>query len=220
MIHTGIDSPERLDLDRASALRKEWAPDGAGPLVVTLARLSYEKGVDTLIDAAAILRSSHPYARFVVVGEGSDRAELEARISAGGLAGIVKLVGFRDDVWPALAAADVVCLPSKSEGMPNVLLEAMAVGKPIVATSVGGVPEAIESGENGLLAGPGDPQALAAEITRLADDSALAQRLGAAARRTMEARFRARDVVARYAEVYQRLLMQQGGKRASLATAG
>jgi glycosyltransferase involved in cell wall biosynthesis len=219
VIHTGIDPPQLVDLDRATALRNTWAPEGTGPLVLTLARLSYEKGVDTLIDAAAVLRNTHPRARFVVVGDGPDRAELEARISGNGLTGVVKLAGFCEDVWPALAAADVVCLPSKSEGMPNVLLEAMAVGKPIVATSVGGVPEAIASGENGLLAGPGDPLALAAAIARLADDSALAQRLGAAAKQTMEDRFRARDVVARYAELYQRLLTQQGGKRASLATA-
>jgi glycosyltransferase involved in cell wall biosynthesis len=93
----------------------------------------------------------------------------------------------------------------------------MATAKPIVATSVGGVPEAITSGQNGLLVGADDAKALAAGIGRLIDDRALGERLAAAARATMEARFRAGDVVGRYAEVYHRLLGQCRGKRDSLA---
>ncbi|HVP13574.1 MAG TPA: glycosyltransferase [Phycisphaerae bacterium] len=219
VIHTGIDAPETIDAGRAAGLREQWGGGAAGPFILTIARLTYEKGVDTLVDVASLLRHTHPNVRFIVLGEGPDRSALEAKIQASGLIGVVTLAGFCEEVWPALAAADIVCLPSKSEGMPNVLLEAMAVGKPIVATSVGGIPEAITSGQNGLLVEAGDPRALAKGIARLSDDKTLAQRLGVAAKRAVEARFRARDAVAQYAKVYERLLLQPGGKRAGAATA-
>jgi glycosyltransferase involved in cell wall biosynthesis len=219
VIHTGIDAPENIDPHRAAMQREQWGGAAAGPFILTIARLSYEKGVDTLIDAAAILRDRHPEIRFIVLGEGPDRGKLKARMDAAGLTGVVTLAGFCDDVWPSLAATDIVCLPSKSEGMPNVLLEAMAVGKPIVATGVGGVPEAITPAQNGLLVAPDDPRALAAGLARLLDDEALASRLGAAAKQTIEARFRARDAVSRYGEVYDRLSMQHKGRRANVVTA-
>jgi glycosyltransferase involved in cell wall biosynthesis len=219
VIHTGIDPPGAMESARVAALRAEWGVGAEAPLVVMVARLSYEKGVDALIDAAATLRRTHPHLRVVVVGEGADRAELETRSRDLGLGGVVTFAGFLEDVWTALAAADVVCLPSKSEGMPNALLEAMAIGRPTVATAVGGVPEAIVSEENGLLVEPDRPRQLAEAIARLIDDRALARRLGDAGRRTVEERFLARDVVARYGEFYRGLPSERGRKRVGVAAA-
>lgn len=196
---------------RAQALRASWSVPAGRPLVLTIARLSYEKGVDVLIDAAAELHEKLGDVRFVVVGDGSDRSALTERIRRHGLEGVVRLAGFVADVWPAIAAADVVCLPSKSEGMPNVLLEAMSAGKPIVASAVGGIPEAVESGRNGLLVPPNSPHDLAAGIARLVGDAAMARRVGEAARATIEQRFLAKDVVRRYEQLYRRLAA--GGRR-------
>ncbi len=205
VIHTGIDPPNNDDTSEVTALRQRWDIRGENPLVVTLSRLSYEKGIDTLIDAAGLLKETHPHVRIVVVGDGPDESMLWDRIRERGVESIVHLAGFHEDVWPALAAADCVCLPSKSEGMPNVLLEAMAMEKPIVATTVGGIPEAIVSEENGLLVPPEQPKALADALARVVGDAAFAQRIAGAGRRTMQERFHVRDVVARYAETYLRL---------------
>lgn len=204
VIHTGIEPPAIA----ASAPRVT-----SERTILTLARLSYEKGVDTLIDAAAIVHRTHSTARFVVVGDGPERRELEGRIRARGFDGIVRLVGFTDDVWPYLNACDVVAIPSKSEGMPNALLEAMAAGKPIVATTVGGIPEAIAHRENGLLVRPESPSELAAAIGELLDDASFAGRLGSNARRTVDERFHVRDIAARYMDLYDRLLTTTKGER-------
>lgn len=207
VIHTGIEPPAKADSSpRDGAIRERT--------ILTLARLSYEKGIDTLIDAAAVLHRTHPAARFIVVGDGPDRAELEGRIRARGLDGIVRLAGFTDDVWPNLNACDVVVIPSKSEGMPNALLEAMAAGKPIVATTVGGIPEAITHRENGLLVKPELPSELAAAIGDVLDDDAFAERLGSNARRTVDERFHVRDIAARYMDLYDRLLTTTKRERA------
>jgi glycosyltransferase involved in cell wall biosynthesis len=206
VIHTGIDPPPPVDPGRIDALRARWGLFPRHRLVLTLARLSYEKGVDVLVEAARLVRRTHPDVRFAVLGEGPDRPALEDRIRSANLDSVVRLAGFEADVWPAIWAAEVVCLPSKSEGMPNVLLEAMAAGKPIVASCVGGVPEAVESEINGLLVEPDEPASLAGAILRLVDDASLAQRLGKVARETAEARFSAKESVAAYARLYRRLL--------------
>jgi len=219
VIHTGIDPPAAVDPSRVAALKAEWGIGSDEALVVTVARLSYEKGVDTLIDAAAVLHKTHPQARVVVVGSGPDGGALESRVRHLGLDGVVRFAGFHDDVWPALEAADVVCLPSKSEGMPNVLLEAMSVGCPVVATAVGGMPEVITSGKNGLLVEPEAAQHLAEAICRLLDDHATARKLGEAAKRTVDQHFLARDVVARYGELYEGLLAPGRQKRVGVVTA-
>jgi len=199
----------------AQALRASWGVPPACPLILTIARLSYEKGVDDLIDAAAELHERLGDVRFVVVGDGPDRSALTERVQRHGLNGVVRLAGFVADVWPAIAAADVVCLPSKSEGMPNVLLEAMSAGKPIVASAVGGIPEAVASGRNGLLVPPNSPHDLAAGIARLVGDAALARRVGEAARATIEQRFLAKDVVQRYEQLYRRLAACGGRLRSA-----
>lgn len=211
VIRTGIEPPgDAPRAGAAGALRRAWGFPETAPVVLTLARLSYEKGVDDLIDAAAMLRATRPDARFVVLGDGPDRAALEARVAERGLSGVFALPGFAVDIWPALTAADVVCLPSKSEGLPNALLEAMAMSRPVVATAVGGMPEAIEHEVNGLLVPPGDAEALARALGRVLGDAALGARLGRAARGTVEERFLARDVAARYGELYERLFTRGG----------
>ncbi len=207
VIRTGIDPPDSINSAAVKRLREEWGcGDGREntPAVLTVARLSYEKGVDVLIDAAAELRDAA--VRFIVIGDGPQRGPLQRRIDDLGLAGRVRLAGYCNDVWPCLAAADVVAVPSLMEGMPNALLEAMALGRPIVATNVGGIPEAVESRVSGLLVPPADPNALAAGIRELLNDADLSRQLGRTAAAEVEKRFLARDVVAQYESWYESLI--------------
>ena len=208
IIHTGIDSPKTDYSAAGSDLRAAWRLEG-GPLILTIARLSYEKGVDTLIEAASQVYRTHPAARFVVLGEGPDRPILQKRIDQLGLSAVVRLAGFEPNVFPALAAANIVCIPSKSEGMPNVLLEAMAMRKPIIATDVGGIPEAIESEKNGLLVPSQQPDTLARGLARLLDEPETARRWADAAHETMASRFHAAKVARQYAALYRRLISER-----------
>jgi len=212
VIRTGIDPPPEPAAFQIAEARSALGVAEGDELVLAVARLSYEKGLETLIEAAALLRRRRPRLHLVVLGEGPQGGMLQKRITDLKLGGTVRLLGHVDDVWTALAAAEVFCLPSKSEGLPNALLEAMAMRCPIVATAVGGVPEAIVCGENGLLVPPADPVALAEATARLLEHRQVAKRLGQSARQTIERRFLARDVAARYASLYTALIRE--GKEA------
>lgn len=202
VIHTGVEMAPEINRGAVQAFRDRFGADDDVPLVLTVARLSYEKGIDTLLDAAERLKGDGARFRWVIVGDGRDRAAVESIIREADLHDCVQLAGFMSDVWPAMAAADVVCIPSKSEAFPVVMLEAMAVGKPIVATRVGGIPEAIHDDVNGLLVEPNAPEALADAVRSLLKDPGHAAMLGANARASVSERFDAAVVAQRYVEVY------------------
>src|SRR5206468_4171447 len=143
-----------------------------------------------LLRAAARLAASAARLRYVFCGDGGEAAAL-ARTATPLGAGVVELVGFRRDVAACLAAADIVALPSLREGLGVAALEAMAAGRPVVASRVGGLAEAVVHAETGLLVPPGDPTALAAALARLAGDPELRARLGAAGRERVLARYTA-----------------------------
>jgi glycosyltransferase involved in cell wall biosynthesis len=157
--------------------------------VLMVANLRPEKGHDTLIDAAAVLLRRFPDATFTMVGGGPERERLMAYASRRGVAGAFAWLGHRDNVAAIAARSDIFVLPSRTEAFPNALLEAMATGLPCVATRVGGIPEIISDGHNGLMVRVGDPLDLAYALCRLMSDDTLSAQLGAAA---------ARDVAARY----------------------
>jgi len=169
-----------------------------------VSRLSREKGVDVLVEAFARIRRCTPDAELVLIGDGAQRAALEQQAADSGVAGHVQFLGTRDDVPALLATFDAYVLPSRTEGLPMALLEAMAAGLPVVATAVGGVPEVIVDGENGLLTGPEDPGALADAVVRLAGDDDLMRRLGAAARAAYEREYRLSVMVDRYETIMER----------------
>jgi glycosyltransferase involved in cell wall biosynthesis len=151
-------------------------------LAVTVANLRSEKGYDVLLEAARRIGGRGLPVHFVAAGQGDQAAALEERRHVLGLDDRLRFLGHRTDALALLTAADLVVLPSHQEGLPVVLMEATTVGATIVATSVGGVPQVITDGVNGLLVPPGDPDALANAVARLVDDPALADRLGRAAR--------------------------------------
>jgi glycosyltransferase involved in cell wall biosynthesis len=160
-----------------------------GPLVVSLGQLERIKGHHVLVEAWAHVRERHPTAHLVLVGDGPRRAALEARVRALGLARAVTFAGYRSPATPWLAAADVLVQPSLTEGMPNAVLEAMGLGRPVVASAVGGIPELVENETSGLLVPSGDPEALARALGRLLESEELRQRFGQAGRERVLACF-------------------------------
>jgi glycosyltransferase involved in cell wall biosynthesis len=168
-------------------LRRDLGIGAETPLVVSVGRLSREKGHRYLVEAAAVLAGEGHRFALAIVGEGREMPHLQRQVKKQALADRVHLVGFRTDIPAIMAEADVVALPSLTEGLPNVVLEAFAAGKPVVATRVGGVPEAVEDGRTGLLVPARDPAALAAGIAACLDDPARAARIGEEARRALEA---------------------------------
>jgi len=195
--------PNGIDLGRLPpfALDRRGARSAAGlrrdrRLVAGVGRLDAQKDFPTFLRAAAMIAAEFPDVDFLVVGEGGERAALEALARRLGLGARVVFTGLRHDVPRLLAAVDVLALTSLYEGFPNVLLEAMATGAVAVATDVGGCRELVTSGETGLLVPPRAPAAVAAGVGRVLRDPALARRLATAARQRVEGAFSI-DVMAR-----------------------
>ena len=195
--------PNGIDLGRLPpfSLDRRGARSAAGlrrdrRLVAGVGRLDAQKDFPTFLRAAAMIAAEFPDVDFLVVGEGGERAALEALARRLGLGARVVFAGLRHDVPRLLAAVDVFALTSLYEGFPNVLLEAMATGAVAVATDVGGCRELVTSGETGLLVPPRAPAAVAAAVGRVLRDPALARRLATAARQRVEGAFSI-DVMAR-----------------------
>ncbi|MCB9504715.1 MAG: glycosyltransferase [Gemmatimonadales bacterium] len=170
--------------------------------IVTVARLEPIKTLDLLLHALVRVRSDGLAATLTIVGDGTERAHLEELSNALGLGEHVAFVGWQTDIEDRLRAADLFVLPSRSEGLSLTLLEAMAVGLPVVATAVGGNPEVIEEGVTGFLVPHGDPTALARAITTTLTTPDLARRYGEAGRARVLARFSLQSMAAGYLRLY------------------
>jgi glycosyltransferase involved in cell wall biosynthesis len=174
----------------------------AVPRIVTVAKLRTEKAHEVLIGAAARVAATYPAAVFEFAGDGPREERLRQAARAAGVGGRITFLGHRDDVPALLAEADVFVLPSRSEASPNSVIEAMAAGVPVVATTVGGIPELIEHGRSGLLVPPDDPAALAAAIVRLLDCEPEARQFAARARADVVARHSFGRMVAAFEGLY------------------
>jgi glycosyltransferase involved in cell wall biosynthesis len=206
VVRNGI-SPVPPTRSRAEVRRMFDIAEDA-PLAVTVGRLTEQKGYDTLLAAVPSIRAAVPDARFVWVGAGPLEDRLRAGIEDANLGGVIRLVPASDDVPALLAASDLVISPSRFEGLPLVALEAMAVGRPIVATRVVGLDETVVDDMTGRLVPQRDVAALAAAVIDLLTDRELAGRMGAAGRERQASEFgadrMAREVGAIYDEVLQR----------------
>jgi glycosyltransferase involved in cell wall biosynthesis len=203
--------------DRVRTIHNGWSGEplvpnrsASTPTVVCVGRLRPEKGHATLLRSFESVLKDFQHAQLVLVGDGPLRAELEAQAVGSGIANSVRFEGDVDDVWPYLAAAHVVALPSLFEALGIAILEAMAAGAPVVATDVGGVPELIKHDASGLLVPPENADALGNSIKLLLASPRESARLGDAGREVAE-NFRMQGMVARYFSLYEELLDQPEG---------
>ena len=206
-VHEGIDI-ERVELAEPANLHADfWLPHHA-PIVGNVAALVPHKGQRHLIDAAKIVVQQVPDARFVIAGEGELRPALERQIKDFHLEKHVLLAGFRPDVLSVHKAFDIFVMSSVTEGLGTSLLDAMAAGKPIIASRTGGIPEVVANGETGLLVPPRDHEALAEAVVRMLNDAELRRGMGEAGRARARALFSAERMVQNTLNVYQRVALQ------------
>jgi L-malate glycosyltransferase len=204
-VHEGIDVG-RVEAAPPAKLHEElFLPHGA-PIVGNVAALVPHKGQRHLVEAAALVIPQVPDARFVIAGDGELRPSLERLIKGRRLEKHVLLAGFRPDVLSLHKAFDIFVMSSVTEGLGTSLLDAMAAGKPIVATSTGGIPEVVADGLNGYLVPPRDHEAMASAIVRLLRDAELRRRLGAAGLTRVREQFSAERMVERTLNEYERLM--------------
>jgi glycosyltransferase involved in cell wall biosynthesis len=164
------------------------------------------KGLEIFLKAAHIICRQKPNVKFIIAGDGPLMPALRAQVREYNLDKKVLFLGHRDDGYDILKLIDLFVLPSLNEGIPMVLLEALALARPVIASRVGGIPEVIEDGVSGLLVTPGREDELAQSCVALMDNYNFAQELGIAGRKRVEERFSARVMAEKVAEVYRTLV--------------
>jgi glycosyltransferase involved in cell wall biosynthesis len=223
------DRRKMIDIERVPAERVRFIPNGIasrapmpghdlrkelglgpGPLIGAVGTLRAQKAYDVLIRAIASMRPKHPDLHLVIAGGGPERERLERLIGELGLTDVVILLGRRLDVPNLLAGLDVAVCASAFEGSPLAVMEYMDAGLPIVATSVGGVPDLIDDGIHGLLVAPGDPEGLARALDQLVCDRERARALGARARERRTREFSLDVMVENIEALYTELLAVRG----------
>jgi glycosyltransferase involved in cell wall biosynthesis len=211
VIPYGTDPAEfRPDPAAGAAVRERLGIAPGRPVLLWVSRMVYKKGLTVLLDALPAVLRRHPEALVVLGGYGDLRADLERQAERLGIAASVVFPGpvHRDAINGYWNAGDIVVVPAihdhrgNVDGLPNIILESMSAGRPIVASHVAGIPQVITSGEHGLLVREGDPADLAVALIRLLDDPARAAELGRAARRRVEQELRWSHIAARFEQVY------------------
>lgn len=205
LIRNGIVMSRYGRTEKGEAIRRELGLAPNAPLVGVFSRLNRMKGVEYFLDAVAILKDTFPEARFLIVGDGGGRKELEEHSALLNLQDRVIFTGFRTDVPDLLCESAVSVLPSLSEGLSNSLLESMASGIPVVATRVGGNPEIVEHESSGLLVPVKDASALADAIGALLANPSRAAQLGEAGQRRVQEMFSIERSIHEVEGLYERL---------------
>jgi glycosyltransferase involved in cell wall biosynthesis len=214
-----IPAPDETP-DSASTLPDGW-PEG--PLIGVVARLQPEKGVANFLQAATRVSRIFPEAGFLVVGDGPLREELLSLVERLGISKRVRFLGYRTDSRALMGLMDVLVVPSLTEGSPLIVLEAMAAGIPVVASAVGGIPDQLRHGEEGILVPPDDPDALGEALGALLRDPAYARRLGETGRLRTENEFSHETLVRRIEGVYRAAIdgkAVQDAEKAEVPSAG
>lgn len=204
LIYNGVDYLKHQKSEAArEKVRNELGLNPGVPLITTVANLIAYKGHMDLLEAASAVHRRVPRAKFLLVGrDGGMEAELRKLISELGLEDTVIFAGPRSDIPGILSSTDIMVLPSHEEGFPNVVLEGMAAGLPLVVTDVGGNPEAVESGESGLVVPARAPGELAAAIIQLLSRPDFAGQLGQAARKRVETCFSLDSMIMQMEQMY------------------
>lgn len=201
-VRNGIDPVGFSRSDNQNTIRREWCL-GNGPALLTVARLTEQKGHRFLIEALPGLLTEWPSLVCLFVGEGECRESLRTLARETGVEQSCRFAGPQEHVMDWYAAADVMVLPSLSEGFPFVVLEALAMARPVVATAVNGVPEIIEDGRTGLMVPPQNPPALENAIRRMLRNPTWAARMGKAGQQAVTSRFTVSQMVADTVSVFE-----------------
>ena len=208
MIYSGIADEPAPVVDRAAVLAELGFPADA-ILILFAGRLAAQKRVGDLLKTLDLLQHIQPNLRTAIAGDGPLRGELEKTAEDYDLVEKVRFLGHRDDVPRLMSAADLVVLPSEYEGLPNVVLEAMNMGKPVVATAAPGTTEVVVDGETGLLTPIDDAPNMARAVRSLIRDPERSRAMGEAGRARVRAEFPASAMVSRFADLYERLAGQR-----------
>jgi len=207
-IYNGVE-PERfpwrksLVVLKGRLIKKE-------PVLGYFGVVGYEKGVDSLIEAFPLVLVQFPMAKLLIVGEGEDKSLSQRRVQSLGIESNVQFLPWVDDITEIMAAFDIFVLPSKAEGMPWAVLEAMACAKPVIATAVGGIPEAVENGKTGILLPDSKPESIAQAVCSLLENPEKALNMGQLGRRRIEENFTADHEVREIEELYDSLIKTKG----------
>ena len=208
-IYNGLNLDRFRLNDHRDATRRMLHLPSEAPLVTTVANVNAWKGLDIFLKAAAVIHAKLPSAHFAIAGDWTDRelvASLQALAVSLGVSHHCHLLGRVADVPSLLLASDLFALLSRSEGFPNAVLEAMAAGLPVVATAVGGTPEAIYHGQTGFLVANEDAAGAAEHLIALLSDEPLRRRMGDAGRERVERQFSTQTMVDKHVELYDALL--------------
>jgi len=208
VIYNGVDTDYFHPVNKEESRKKLGLPKNR-KIILSVRRLVYKNGLDTLIESIPLLTRDHPDLLFVVAGKGPSRKLIEDRVKELGIDANIKLTGFVPDRLLPLYydAADYFVIPSASgEGLPLVLLEAMACGLPVIATTVGGTPEIIKHMKNGVLVPPRNPEAMAEAISKILLEERLGATIGEEARRIVEDRFTWKKNLSQLQDIYKKVI--------------
>ncbi len=214
LIYQGLelDSYAQVNIDRIKMKQVfQIGPDEK--VIGMIGRLEPVKGPAYFIEAAKIVAEQFAQAKFILVGEGSLRRRLERRIEEAGLRGRFILTGWREDIPQVLSMLDLLILPSLNEAVGIVLIEAQALGIPVIASCVGGVPEIVKDNQAGILVPPGNIRDLARAINYLLADEQKRQEMGQKAKAWVEGRFRVEDMVNGISQLYRQLINEKKMRR-------
>ncbi len=212
LIRNGVDIERYTPREDAKArLLSEVGVSGNRPTLGMVGQLTDDKGWDVFLETVLRLRPSHPGLVAFIVGEGPRRTEIELSIAHTDLRGTVFMLGLREDVPEIVPALDVVLHTSRREGLPVTLIEAMACGRPVVASDAGGTAELVENGVSGFVVPIGDVLASAERVSDLLGDPGLRERMGRAGRERAVAEFMIGRMVSEYAALYERVARRRPG---------
>ena len=201
ILANGIVDPGVCTAHEIEELRRELNIDKGKHVISCAGRLTAQKGIEDLIDAAAVLNRNDLV--IVISGDGPLAPLLRAKVREYALDNVFRFVGFRDDIWKILRMSDLVVIPSYYEGLPLVLLEAMAAGKPAVASRVYGLADTVMDGETGILVEPGSPEQIADAVVRLIDEPEVRVAMGSKARKLFEQRYTVNEFSNNMLELYR-----------------
>ena len=206
VIHNGIELRNYNKNFNVIQKKKELGIEMSRTIIGTVTRFEPQKAIHDFLVSVSYVKKTYPDIKVVIAGDGPLRREIEKLINDLKLNDNITLLGWRNDVPEILAVLDIFCQSSLWEGCPMVLLEAMAVGKPIIATNVGGVKEIVEDDNTGILVPPADPKAMGDAIVKLMNNKEKTMKMGMNGRRRAESFFNVDLMLIKYERLYQELL--------------